>query len=64
VLVAAAGLGWLVYLAPPLANQLMTYLEVLGFLGEVPLMLWLLVMGVNSQRWNERAASVAIRRAV
>jgi Domain of unknown function (DUF4386) len=64
VLVAAAGLGWLVYLAPPLANQLMTYLEVLGFLGEVPLMLWLLVMGVNSQRWNERAASDAIRRAV
>jgi hypothetical protein len=42
----------------------MTYLEVLGFLGEVLLMLWLLVMGVNSHRWNERAASDAIRRAV
>lgn len=53
-LVALAGLGWLIFLAPPLANSLLTYLEVLGFFGEVPLMLWLLVMGVNSQRWNEQ----------
>jgi hypothetical protein len=63
VLVAVAGLGWFVFLAPPLANTLMTYLEVLGFLGEVPLMLWLLVMGVNSQRWNETAAAAAMRGA-
>lgn len=56
VLVAAAGFGWFVFLVPPLANRLLTGLEVLGFLGEVPLMLWLLIMGVNSQRWNERAA--------
>jgi hypothetical protein len=38
---------------------LLTSLEVLGFLGEVPLMLWSLIMGVNSQRWNERAATAA-----
>ena len=54
---ALAGLGWLVFLSPPLANSLLTYLEVLGFIGEVPLMLWLLVMGVNSQRWIERASA-------
>ena len=53
VLVALAGLGWLIFLWPPLANSLLTYLEVLGVLGELPLMLWLLVMGVNPQRWNE-----------
>lgn len=57
VLFALAGFGWLVYLAPPLSDRLMTVLEVLGFLGEVPLMLWLLVMGVNSQRWNQRATT-------
>ena len=56
-LMALAGLGWLVFLSPPLANSLLTYLEVLGVLGEVLLMLWLLVMGVNAQRWNERASA-------
>jgi hypothetical protein len=58
-----AGLGWLVFLAPPLADRLMTLLEVLGFLGELPLMVWLLVMGVNSRRWNERFAARALRGA-
>jgi hypothetical protein len=53
-LIALAGVGWLTFLAPPLANSLLTYLEVLGFLGEVPLMLWLVVMGVNAQRWREQ----------
>ena len=57
VLIALAGLGWLIFLAPPLANHLLTLLEVLGVLGEVPLMLWLLVMGVNSQRWIEQAST-------
>jgi hypothetical protein len=53
-LVALAGLGWLTFLWPPLANALLTPLEVLGVLGEVPLMLWLLVMGVNAERWKEQ----------
>jgi uncharacterized protein DUF4386 len=55
-LIALAGLGWLIFLSPPLANKLLTPLEVLGFLAEASLMLWLLVMGVNSQRWTEQAA--------
>jgi hypothetical protein len=50
VMIALAGLGWLIFLSPPLANSLLTYLEVFGFLGEVPLVLWLLVIGVNAQR--------------
>jgi uncharacterized protein DUF4386 len=53
VLMALAGLGWLIFLAPPLANQLLAPLEVLGFVAEAALMLWLLIMGVNSQRWYE-----------
>jgi hypothetical protein len=56
VLLALAGLGWLIFLAPPLAALLLTYLEVLGFLVEALLMLWLLVMGVNGERWREQAS--------
>jgi Domain of unknown function (DUF4386) len=55
VLMALAGFGWLIFLSPPLANHLLTYLEVPGFLAEAALMLWLLVVGVNVQRWKEQA---------
>jgi hypothetical protein len=54
VLMTFAGLGWLIFLSP-LANHLSTYLKVLGFLAEASLMLWLVVKGVNEQRWNEQA---------
>jgi Domain of unknown function (DUF4386) len=57
-LMALAGAGWLVFLSP-LAIYLSTYLKVLGFVAEVSLMLWLVVMGVNEQRWNERARAAA-----
>jgi hypothetical protein len=61
VLIALAGVGWLIFLAPPLANYLSTYIEVLGVLGEVPLMLWLLVMGVNDRRWFEVDSATSLR---
>jgi hypothetical protein len=57
VLMALAGLGWLIFLSP-LANHLSRYLMVLGFLAEASLMLWLLVMGVNVQRWKELARAM------
>lgn len=44
VLMAFAGLGWLAFLSPPLANYLLTYIEVIGILAEASLMVWLLVM--------------------
>ncbi len=56
VLMALAGLGWLIFLSPH-ANHLSTYLKVLGFLAEASLMLWLLVKGVNDQRWKEQASA-------
>ena len=58
VLMAFAGLGWLVFLSP-LANHLSTYLKVLGFLAEASLMLWLIVKGVNVQRWKEQASAAS-----
>ncbi|MGA7926633.1 MAG: DUF4386 domain-containing protein [Candidatus Sulfotelmatobacter sp.] len=57
VLMAFAGLGWLTFLSPPLASYLSPYILVLGFLAELALMLWLLVMGVNVQRWKEQASA-------
>jgi len=56
VLMAFAGLGWLIFLSP-LTNHLSTYLKVLGFLAEASLMLWLIVKGVNVQRWKEQASA-------
>jgi hypothetical protein len=54
VLMAFAGVGWLIFLSP-LARPLSTYLPILGFLAEASLMLWLIVKGVNTPRWKERA---------
>jgi len=31
-------------------------LEILGFIAELSFMLWLLIKGVNCQRWSELAA--------
>jgi hypothetical protein len=56
VLMAFAGLGWLIFLTP-LANHLSIYLKVLGFLAELSLMLWLIVKGVNVQQWKEQASA-------
>jgi hypothetical protein len=56
VLMVLAGLGWLIFLSP-LASYLSTGLKVLGILAEGSLMLWLIVMGVNVQGWNEQAGN-------
>ncbi len=52
-----AGLGWVTYLSPPLADYLSPYNLALGLLGQESVMLWLLVMGVNVQRWKEQASA-------
>ena len=55
VLMVLAGLGWLAFLSPSLAKHLSPYIQVVGVLAEGLLMLWLLVKGVNEQRWKEQA---------
>ncbi|PYL63672.1 MAG: hypothetical protein DMF25_09830 [Verrucomicrobia bacterium] len=64
VLEALAGLCWLTFLWPPLAHYLSPYNQALAAPGELSLMLWLLVMGVNVQRWNEQASSAAHHRSL
>ena len=55
VLNAAAGIGWFISLAPLHIHFLTVFVEIFGFIAEAALMLWLLVKGVEEQRW----ASVA-----
>jgi len=55
VLEALAGLCWLTFFWPTLGHYLSPYNQIVATPGELSLMLWLLVMGVNVQRWNEQA---------
>ncbi len=57
ILLAIAGLGWVTYLSPPLARHLFPLIAGASALGEIPLLLWLIVMGVNVQRWKEQASA-------
>ena len=60
-LMVFAGLGWLTFLSNPLVNRLSPYNLASGLLGEASLMLWLLIMGVNEQRWKELASTAEHR---
>ena len=55
VLLAIDGLGWAIYMYPPMANHLFPFIAAASALAEIPLQLWLVVMGVNPQRWKEQA---------
>jgi hypothetical protein len=54
VLMTFAGLGWLTYLSNPLVNYLSPYNLVFAFLAEASLFLWLIVMGVNIPKCEEK----------
>jgi Domain of unknown function (DUF4386) len=55
VLSVLAGFGWLTFLYLPLGYRLFPYIAALGLLGAASLILWLLVFGVNEQRWKQQA---------
>ncbi len=63
VLLAISGLSWMINLSPSLASHLfIPYIAVASALGEIPLLLWLLVFGVNAQRWKEQATAAGARQ--
>src|SRR5919205_935679 len=62
VLLAIDGLAYLVYsfanlLAPGFAAQLVPWIQMPALIGEGALCLWLLVVGVDGERWTERASA-------
>lgn len=53
---AIAGLAYQLFLSPPLATRLFhSVIMPAGTLGEISLILWLLVFGVNPQKWRQQA---------
>jgi len=57
VLMMFGGVSWLTFLSPPLAGYLRPYNIAPGVLGEGSLTLWLLLAGVNAQKWAEKAGA-------
>jgi hypothetical protein len=54
-----AGLGWLCFLYPPLAYKALPVMLLLGLIGTVLHIFWLLVFGVDEARWKEMARAAA-----
>lgn len=59
VLMVIAGLCWLTTIYPPLSHRLGPVVMAGGLIGEGPLILWLLVKGVNELKWRKQAAGVS-----
>lgn len=55
MMMSLGGLAWLTALSPALAHHLNPWNVALGFLGEGSLMLWLVIIGVDAQRWRDQA---------
>jgi len=65
LLEALAGLCWLTFIWPPFAHYVSPSNQILAGLGEVSLMLWLLVRGLNVERWKGQAsARISLMRQV
>ena len=50
------GLGWMTFLSPPLGMRLFLYLALYALIGVLATSIWLLTVGVDDQRWRQRAA--------
>jgi hypothetical protein len=59
VLAMCGGLCYLTLLAPPLASYLYPWYLAPDAIGEPVLLLWLLIVGLNPQRWRQQAGQPA-----
>jgi hypothetical protein len=59
VLSECAGLGWLAFLSPTLGYRLFPFLAAFGLVGAAALILWLLVFGVDEERWKAQSRVAA-----
>jgi hypothetical protein len=56
-LMAFGGLGWLTFISPALSQILAPYNMAPGILGEAALTVWLLAVGLNTERWYKKASA-------
>jgi hypothetical protein len=59
VLLVIDGVGWSLFLWPPLAVLLFPAIAVASGISELPLQVWLIAFGVSSTRWEEQATGAA-----
>ncbi len=58
VLGMIAGLGWLTFIYPPLGSSLFNFTAPYGLLVAIIMIIWLLVRGVNEEKWKQQAGTV------
>jgi hypothetical protein len=54
------GAGWLTFLSPPLGMSLFMYIAVFALIGLLAMIVWLLTVGIDEQRWKARAAQAKV----
>jgi Domain of unknown function (DUF4386) len=64
VLLAIDGLGRMTFMSPPLGHYLFPAIAVASGLAEIPLQLWLLIFGVNNERWKAQAEGMGRSNSV
>jgi hypothetical protein len=57
-LLLLAGAGWLTFVSESMSKMCSPYNYIAGGVGEIPLMLWLLIAGVNGERWRRQAGEL------
>ena len=56
-LAVLGGIGWLAFLSPPFGERVFSVIALVGIIGSLANIAWLLVVGVNEQRWREQASA-------
>lgn len=59
VLTLVSSVGWLAFLWPPLGYRLFLVSALIGLLGSIAMIGWLLVRGVDEAKWLEQARAAA-----
>ncbi len=54
------GVGWLTFLSPSLGMRLFQYVAVYALIGLLVTIGWLLTVGVDEERWRQRAAEARL----
>jgi len=53
------GVGWMMFAHPPLALRIFPLIAAASGLAEIPMQLWLIIMGVNAEKWRQQASAAA-----